>query len=242
MLAIMSKNLILPSSFLRDFRALAEKGKVLSGAEPGHKDGWGIVGYQKGAPIYLGREPKNAMDRDSRYDEALKYLDQLCIKGPLLAHFRKASLEYRRVTLQNTAPFVQGKWSFAHNGTIRRFNEEVSGMKGTTDSERFFVKLLTERERSGGSMEKAIERTVRRVRDSYDYSSITFLLSDGANIYAYREYSNPEQSDYYNLIYASDKDRVIISQQAIWPKEWVTVPNRTLVIVMSDLKVCSKGI
>lgn len=240
MLAIMSKNQI-PASFLRDFKPLAEKGNVLSGAEPGHKDGWGIVGYEKHAAIYLDRQPSNAME-GSRYDDALKLLNRLRLKGPLLAHLRKASPEYKQQTLENTAPFVRGKWSFAHNGTIPEFKEEVTGMKGTTDSEKLFLLLLAEIESGGNRIEKAIEITIRRVRDAYDYSSLTFLLSDGTRVYAYREFSNRENSEYYNLMSASHNDLVIISQQAIWAKEWVTIPNRTLITVMNNLRVCSRRI
>lgn len=241
MMAIMSKRRI-SSSFLHDFRLLAEKGDVLPIAkEPGHKDGWGLVCYQEHHPLTLDRQPTDAMS-DSRYEEACDYLDKLPVRGILLAHLRKASEEYRDVCLENTAPFVRDDWCFAHNGTIRRFKEEVKGLKGTTDSERFFLILLEEMEENKLSIESAIAKTVHKVRESYRYSSMTFLLSNGTRIYAYREYLDPKYSWYYNLMYAVDKNMVLVSQQKIWYRDWVTIPNRTLVTIFKNLKVCSRNI
>ena len=238
MLAIISKKPI-PSLFLQDFRLLAERGKVLPNAKPGHKDGWGIVCYQNNTPIYLGRQPTDAV-KDSRYEKACERLDQLIVMGVLLAHLRKPTPEYNDVKLENTAPFVQGQWCFAHNGTINRFNEKVEGLLGTTDSERLFRLLLQEKESNGCSIEEAIAKTVHRVGNSFTYSSLTFLLSNGEHIYAYREYSDPRKSDYYNLMYATDENMVILSQEPIWFRDWVPIPNKNLVTIGGDLRICSQ--
>jgi len=239
MLAIMSKRRI-SSSFLHDFRLLAEKGDVLPIAKkPGHKDGWGIVGYQNHTQIRLGREPKNAME-DPKYEEACERVDQLGLIGSLMAHLRKASKG--KVSQENTAPLTRDEWCFGHNGTIKNFDISINGLKGETDSERFFLLLLSRIVNDSTSVEKAIEKTVREIRHSYEYSSLTFLLSNGVRIYAYREFSDPRDSWYYNLMYAIDKDMVLISQQKIWYRDWATIPNKTLVTVMKNLKVCSKSI
>ena len=240
MLAIMSKKPI-PPFFLQDFRLLAEKGKVLPKAKPGHKGGWGIVCYKNRTPMYLGRQPTNAMD-DPKYEEACEQLDQLRASGILLAHLRKPSQEYKDISLENTAPFIQEAWCFAHNGTIHRFNEEVKGLVGTTDSERLFRLLQQEKGNSGCSIEKALEKTIQKIRNSFCYSSLTFVLSNGVHIYAYREYSDPRDSDYYNLMCATDRNMVILSQEPTWFRDLVAVPNRNLVNINGDLRVCSQYI
>jgi len=239
MLAIMSRKRI-SSSFLHDFRLLAEKGDVLPGAKPGHKDGWGIVGYQKHAPLCLGREPRNAMDSNSKYQEACERLERLGLKGSLMVHLRKASKG--GPSLENTAPFVRDEWSFGHNGTINDFDFSIKGLRGDIDSEKLFLLLLRRIENDGISPEKAIEKVVHELRHSYRYSSLTFLLTNGTRIYAYREYSDLGESWYYNLMYAVDKDMVVITQQKIWDRDWVTIPNKTLVTVMKNLRVCCKSI
>jgi predicted glutamine amidotransferase len=239
MLAIMSTKKI-PSSFLQDFKLLTEKGKILPNARPGHKDGWGIVCYQDRTPTYLGRQPSNAIE-DPKYNEACQHLDESHVAGVLLAHLRKVSPEYKDVSLENTAPFVQNEWCFAHNGTINKFNPPINGLKGATDSERFFRLLLKEME-NHSSIEETIEETVRGVRSSFHYTSMTFLLSNGISIYAYRDYSDPRNCEYYNLMYAQDKNMVILSQEPIWFRDWVQIPQRNLITVNRDLKVCSQQI
>ena len=239
MLAITSIKKI-PSSFLQDFRLLAEKGKVLPNARPGHKDGWGIVCYQDRTPIYLGRQPSNAFE-DPKYDEACQKLDESQVTGILLAHLRKASPEHKDVSLENTAPFIQNEWCFAHNGTIHKFNVEIDGLKGTTDSEKLFQLLLREI-KNYPSIEEAIKKTVRQVRNSFKYTSMTFILSNGVCTYAYRDYSDPRNSEYHNLMYAQDKNMIILSQEPIWFRDWVQIPQRSLTTINRELKVCSQHI
>ncbi len=234
MLGIISRKPI-SSSYLRDFRVLAERGKVPKGATPGHKDGWGIVYYDCQRPRYLGRQPTNAME-DERYGKACESLDKLQISGILLGHLRKRSVG--SATLENTSPFVSGNWCFAHNGTIREFLAEVKGERADmTDSERFFRLLLQENERAGGVTEEAIRRVVDRVAVVYAYSSLTFLLSDGDSLYAYTDVSDIAMEDYYKLMYAKTSDMVIFTQEPLWEKKWVDVPNKCLVSVNKELGI-----
>lgn len=236
-MAITSKKPI-SSSFLAEFRLLAKKGMISWKAhEPGHRDGWGILLYQKGEPVYLGRQPTDAME-DPMYETACESLDKWgAAKGPLLAHLRKASPEYGEKAMENTAPFVREEWSFVHNGTIQNFNEKVVGLKGNTDSERFFLLLLRISEESRLPIERVLKLAIKKVRESYRYSSLTFVLTNGARIYAYREYSDPRDSGYYNLMFAIDSDMTIISQEKLWFRDWVNIPNGALVTVLKNQKI-----
>jgi predicted glutamine amidotransferase len=232
MMALVSKKPI-PSIMLEEFRALAERGKVLPDAKhAGHKDGWGIVCYRDNKPIVLGKEPTYAME-DAKYGEACQKLDKRCFKGVLLAHLRKASRG--GVNPQNTAPFVKNIWCFGHNGTTHYFDAKPEMPRDITDSMFFFEAILSNISRLG-RVDKAIGVCVQEVIKA-EHSSLTFLLSDGKSVYAYREYSDPRDADYYNLMFAIDGSRVIVSQEPIWPREWMQIPNRSLAIVQSDLKV-----
>ena len=237
MLGIISRKPV-PSSYLKDFRVLTEKGKVPKGAkEPGHKDGWGIVYYDGQMPRYLGRQPTNAME-DERYGKACENLDKLKVSGVLLAHLRKRSVG--STTSENTSPFISENWCFAHNGTIRDFFPKVEGeRKDMTDSERFFRLLLQENERTRGVIEETIGQVIDRVAGVYDYSSLTFLLSDGDSLYAYADVSDTGMKDYYRLMYAKNDDMVIFTQEPIWKKYWTNVPNRCLVSVNKELRIRS---
>ena len=235
MLGIVSKKPI-SACYLRAFRALAGIGKVPKGAkERGHKDGWGIAYFDGKAPVYLDIQPTNAFE-DERYAAALERLDKLQVSGVLLAHFRKRSVG--AVSLENTLPFIRGKWCFAHNGTIYNFRVRVRGEReGATDSKRFFRLLIREIEKGYDEVEEAIERVVTGIRNAYKYSSLTFLLSDGIQLYAYREYSEAKNEDYYGLMYAKDGQTVLFAQEPIWEKDWIVISNGCLVVVDKELRI-----
>ena len=218
--------------YLAQFRNLAENGKVRRGAEPGHKDGWGIVLYDGKTPKYLAREPKNA-SADPRYLEVSERLAE-AEEGILLAHLRKATRNGGPPSVENTHPFVNGRWVFAHNGGIRGFNIKPRGLRGTTDSERFF-RLLTNRIAKGASFEDALAWAVSFVRRNFNYSSLNFVLSDGSVLYAYRDCNEAE--NYYTMLYKHSKKEVVVSQEPLGGGGWKSIPNRNLALVRKDLSV-----
>jgi len=235
MLGIISRKPIL-SCYLKDFQALAHVGRVPEGAkDAGHKDGWGITYFDRGMPTCLDRQPTDAF-QDRRYAVALERLERLQISSVLLAHLRRRSVG--TVSMENTLPFIHEGWTFAHNGTIHDFNVKVEGeIEDITDSNRFFRLLVKEIEGRNSRVEKAIERVVNNIRNAYKYSSLTFLLSNGTKLYAYRDYTEAKNEEYYRLTYAKEKDMVLFSQEPTWQKDWVVVSNRYLVIVHEDLRV-----
>ncbi|MHB8701666.1 MAG: class II glutamine amidotransferase [Nitrososphaerales archaeon] len=208
-------------SLLKSFRELASCGKVKQGSPPGHSDGWGAVAWHLDSPYYLAREPKDA-HTDTIFDEMLLKIESSPITTHFIAHLRKASLGAK--TRENTHPFIQGKWAFAHNGTIRKLN-----LKDRTDSEWFFLSLMKEAEEHGGDMLEAIKSQVQSVRALYNYSSITFLLSDGRSMFAYRDYSGHD--DYYTLYYADTKRGFIVCQEKIIDADWIELSNHELLVL-----------
>ncbi len=231
MLAIASRG-PLASDCLGDFRRLAAEGCVPAGCAPGHGDGWGVVVYQAGHPAYLAREPTDA-SRDPTYDDMLAKFGELRPRGILVAHLRKASVG--AAVRENTQPFVQGMWTFAHNGTIHKFEKPMDfKLEGRTDSERYFKALLGDVER-GGSVREAVEATTAWVRDHNDYTSLTFLMSDGLNIYGYREFAMHEE--YYTLSYCRVGEAVLLSQEPFVEGPWRALANRQLVTVAPDLSI-----
>jgi glutamine amidotransferase len=71
----------------------------------------------------------------------------------VVAHVRQASVG--AVELRNSHPFLFGRWSFVHNGTLKNFDQHRqsveslirpdlrTNIRGTTDSERCFHLFLT---------------------------------------------------------------------------------------------------
>ena len=131
--------------------------------------------------------------------------------------------------MENTHPFTVGEWAFAHNGTIRKLN-----LHDQTDSEWFFLSLMNEfaKNRSSNVVE-LIKQRVATVRSLYNYSSITFLLSNGKTMYAYRDYTGHE--DYYTLFYTKTNDATIVCQEKLFDSRWTGLENRQLLEIQEGL-------
>lgn len=217
------KNSILQSDLLQQFRQLAMSGKVPGKAKPGHRDGWGMVVWQKGKPVYLGRAPTDALG-DESFDIACEKLDDLKLSSHLLLHLRKASVGSK--TIKNTHPFIGGNWAFAHNGTI--YN--IPHKSDSTDSKAFFEKIIRKSNRK--EMTAAIKDTILEIREKYRYSSITFLLSNGVELFAYREFRRA--GDYYQLFHTVVNNRLVVSQERFFDSNWNELDNKQLLHVANS--------
>ena len=165
-----------------------------------HPDGWGIA-HLEANRIQLLRKPTSAHDSDVFRERARDLRSELVV-----AHIRKASVG--KNTVVNTHPFQHAGWVFAHNGTIRRFEERQrawekriapklrSKLEGDTDSERCFLLFLTElaRETRGDLLERAGRALSRvaaytRETDPPDVprpSVANFIATDGDALIALR--------------------------------------------------------
>ena len=117
-----------------------------------------------------------------------------------------------RVALENTHPFVEGPWVFAHNGTVARYKRSRTvreallaaisparrrALRGETDSERCFQLFLSRLDLRTGrgratvaEVRTALAETVALVRAVADRgelrSTLNFLVSDGRLLCACR--------------------------------------------------------
>jgi predicted glutamine amidotransferase len=225
MLAIMPRSgHKLDSEIVRSFQNLASCGLVPRGVKAGHSDGWGMVSWIDEKPRYLGREPTDAL-KDKKYDLACREIDNLGITSPILVHLRKASVGLK--IRENTHPFVIREWAFAHNGTIRKLN-----LKVTTDSQWFFESLMRGYERNNHDMFRAIRDQINAVHGIYPYTSITFILSDGKQLYAYRDCT--KNFEYYGMYFTSTRDSFVLCQEKFFASNWKELGNGELVKVDSD--------
>jgi predicted glutamine amidotransferase len=222
------------------FRELAATGKVSERSKPGHRDGWGIICYEDGMPKYLGRSTADAT-KDECYVVACDLLAGVKHPGVMMGHLRKASFGDR--SIENTQPFLHGKWSFAHNGTI--WSTDYRRDNGRSDSVIFFERLLKAVEAGSPilTVEDAITNMVRKARSEMvhnpdemgrAYSSLTFIMSDGTSLYALRDFANQRDADYYTLHYLRTADAIIFCQERIIEGEWKPIPNKSLASVDSQ--------
>ena len=113
-----------------------------------HKDGWGIASYGD-APLPAVAHGLGAAHMDPDFER----VSSLVASRTVVAHVRLASVG--SVELRNAHPFLHGRWSFVHNGTVKRFAQHQAElearirpdlralMQGATDSERCFYLFLT---------------------------------------------------------------------------------------------------
>ncbi|HYQ17708.1 MAG TPA: class II glutamine amidotransferase [Polyangiaceae bacterium] len=167
-----------------------------------HPDGWGVAFYIDGAP-HVTRSPSTALG-----DALFHRLSGVVASETVLAHVRKATQGEK--TIFNCHPFQHGRWVFAHNGDIPRF-EELRGallelvepplrrfVMGDTDSEIVFFVFVSELARATGAGQRpelgqamaALRSTVKRVREvcdgrpGVDAALLTLLATDGENLVA----------------------------------------------------------
>ncbi|MCD6380833.1 MAG: class II glutamine amidotransferase [Candidatus Odinarchaeota archaeon] len=108
--------------------------------------------------------------------------------------FHICLLSEEALSLCNIQPFQYKNYLFVHVGDIRpveKMDEMINpilrrNLKGSTDSERFFLILMNEIE-SHGDVLDGIRSALKLVKGSLSYFSLNFILSDGRFVFAYRE-------------------------------------------------------
>ena len=162
-----------------------------------HKDGWGIAAY--------GVEPRPNVAHGvgpAHSDPDFHRVSSQVSAHTVVAHVRLASVG--AVELRNSHPFLYGRWSFVHNGTLKNYERHRpaiealigeqfrSNIHGSTDSERCFHLFLT-RLAARGPLEgaaqledvaRALAETMELVADITDESeqarsAMNFLVTDG---------------------------------------------------------------
>jgi predicted glutamine amidotransferase len=178
---------------LGNFRSLALVGKVMPDSTCGHGDGWGFAALKDGALLFLDKSEKDGAT-DPAYETAAQ---RVAGSGAdiVLGHLRKASVG--DLTPRNAHPFVHGKYVFCHNGGVKQSERiPLYGLQptGETDSERFFLNIVGRLETGQAkSLREACEQTVAYVHENHKYSSICFIITDGTEVLAYRDYRDTLQ-------------------------------------------------
>jgi predicted glutamine amidotransferase len=205
-----------------------------------HPDGWGIAWYADGSPSVV-KSPLKA-DQDKEFMNVVKK-----VRSPLImAHLRQASIGEK--TVENTHPFVQGKWTFAHNGTFHTKpelkeklpTEYQARLKGTTDSEALFQWIMCNIDRKKDPV-KGIREAMGWVRENLGphVTALNFLLTDGKRLYAYRyAYCRPFLYSLYYAVRTPTLDHpnssIVFSSEHLTGEAWRPVDNGVLVETILD--------
>ncbi len=186
-------------------RSLVAADNALGRQSERHPDGWGVAYYVDGAP-HVTRSPSHALS-----DALFHRVSGVVSSETVLAHVRKATQGPQ--TVLNCHPFQYGRWVFAHNGDVPRFQErwrkallnEVAPrlrrfILGETDSEVLFFVFLTRLSERGpldkphavGDVLDALARTMAEVQaicaplDEGEKLLLTCIVTDGTTMVAHQ--------------------------------------------------------
>jgi predicted glutamine amidotransferase len=204
-----------------------------------HSDGWGMSWYDGDGELNVERDVEAAHASD-----LLDKLARTTEMEAMVLHLRKAS-PGMSVDFENTHPFAAGSLAFAHNGWIRPVSEldellapsTRRALRGTTDSERYFQLLLAAVEEAG-EVELALPRLLDRLRSSFRYNALNFVLLTDRHLYAVCDYSQEAAErrgdpEYYTIGYKATPDAVVVGSSGCWGDRasWSSLTNHQALVV-----------
>ena len=208
-----------------------------------HCDGWGIATTNNHtADLY--KEPVAATKSEHFKEQLEKHKSSAA-----LLHLRWAT-EGMPVNQANTHPFTYQDISFIHNGSITPptaldpliDKKYLSLAKGSTDSERYFLYLLTQIEKHG--FVDGIKSGISYIKNNCSYSSINMMITNKDYFVAacvYNQDKIPDRfkdsPDYYHLKYTKKDGQVVVASSG-WDQEgWLEIPNGSVLVVQADKSV-----
>lgn len=199
-----------------------------------HKDGWGLAWHASDDGVRVEREACTAAS-SPRYAAQLSTVSDAAV-----LHLRQASPGLA-VTAANTHPFLRDGVAFAHNGFVGPV-EDIDPLidpslvpEGSTDSERYFLAVLTAM-RSGVAPAQALKQVADRLLElELTYSANAMMLTADA-LHVVCAYVPGRQSagsppDNYALRYRVDAETVIVASMGIAFEDWTELPNGSVLSI-----------
>lgn len=216
-----------------------------------HGDGWGMAWREDGGTRAVSA-PDSAAE-DATYGDL--------VRRPLsragLVHLRWATGGLP-VAPQNTHPFVDGDYAFAHNGHVSPIDrleglltaETRSRLRGDTDSERYFRFVLQCIEEEG-DLEAGVQRALGvLMRDFPDCSLNALMLTPThlVGIHVNSRATSPRQglrdlfdneddvpprhlSEYFAMDYRVDDHGITVISSGLDEEGWTPVPDDMAVMI-----------
>lgn len=200
-----------------------------------HQDGWGIA-TQSDSGVRIVREDIPAYESVIFTDHLVGSVGQVGI-----VHLRWATGELARC-VENTHPFVRGDVAFMHNGSLPVGPELLTmidadlleSIEGTTDSEHYFMALLSARRRTDSVPEAAA--AVLKGVDGLPWPSLNMMWAEPDWLHVLSAHQ-PEfrapvlNDDYYELSYGRSDGAVIAWSSEVTARAGTSLPNFSVLSV-----------
>jgi len=194
-----------------NFCELARTGTVMSGDPPGHEDGWGLAFYQ-GGKLVVHKSGGNLL---YEADKVVGILSGAGASPVMILHLRKSAWSDSTST-RHAHPFHRDNVVFAHNGTVYDYKRLLADIRtagleeDALDTEVLFHHFMSHDDLDLG---RAFLETVSLIKREYKFSALNCLFSDGARLFAYRDYS--KEPEYYSLYKSFSQASSIVSSQPL---------------------------
>jgi predicted glutamine amidotransferase len=213
-----------------------------------HGDGWGMAWYEGDEPV-IRKSPVRA-DSEPEYDKLAR--EPLSDQG--MVHLRWATPGLG-VNELNSHPFRYGSYVFAHNGAIHpqdRLAEMLpaeweSQLAGATDSERYFLLIMSRLAASGGDVIAAIAEAAADIDARFVPNSLNAILMSPEKLCAISWYhpdrvpeaklracgytDSAEIAAYFDLAYRATDSSVVVASSGWTQPGWTPLANRHVLVV-----------
>ena len=220
-------------------------------------DGFGVGWYSERPTPGIFKEQTPAWSNENLKDICRQVKSHL-----FMAHVRATT--QGAVQRTNCHPFKYENWLFQHNGDIQEFTkvrrdlqmqiapELYSELKGTTDSETYFLLALTfglqkDLKTALQKMVQCVEKSLKDHKTVDPFLNLSCAMSDGQSLYTIRYASGtPSKTQFYSResgmvqgIKKGAENIVIVSEPLDRAgKKWTAVPDNSYVVIRDgDIKV-----
>lgn len=225
-----------------------------------HGDGWGMAWQDPDDHTIRSMSSTDSAIRDPAYAQLAR--QRLGRAG--IVHLRWATPGLP-VTPENTHPFLDGGYAFAHNGHISPVErleglltrESQAKLRGDTDSERYFrfvMQCIDER----GDDAKGLSQSLAVVTSEFPLASLNALMLTPTHLFGVHinsqasapvkglrklftsddEFPYRHTDDYFAMDFRLTPDAVHVISSGIDPEGWTPVPEDTAAMVdLASLQV-----
>jgi predicted glutamine amidotransferase len=211
-----------------------------------HGDGWGVAAYD-GQQAFIEKATGRAADDPAYHELARRRIGDLG-----LVHLRRATPGLP-VKALNSHPFRHGQIIMAHNGAIHpqaRLGDLLTPawqrrLAGTTDSEHYFLNVMSRLEENPGDLIAALDDAVAHIDLEFTANSLNAIFLTPDALYALcwyhpdripsaaaaqHGYSGPPER-YFDLAYTETDGTVVVASSG-WPQDgWTWLPNRHVLVI-----------